>query len=90
MIRGIVQVLAAWKEKIDGELKKLTEGFKNLREQFNELHKGVLGKISEYDEHIRDVGSELKAVEKVFKDVIPEFTQNVSELSRVTKTLKKK
>ncbi|MBW2963650.1 hypothetical protein KY306_02660, partial [Candidatus Woesearchaeota archaeon] len=85
-----IKGIADWKEKIESQLQKITDDFKNLKEQFNELHKGILGKISEYDEHIRDVGSELKAVEKVFKDVIPSFTQNVSELSRITKTLKKK
>jgi len=85
-----IKAITEWKEKIESQLQKITDDFKNLKEQFNELHKGILGKISEYDEHIRDVGSELKAVEKVFKDVIPSFTQNVSELARITKTLKKK
>ncbi len=85
-----IKALTDWKEEIESKIQKISDDFKHLQGQFNELHKGVLGKISEYDEHIRDVGSELKAVEKVFKDVIPEFTQNVSELSRVTKTLKKK
>ena len=36
-----------------------------------------------------DVGVELKAVGKVFKDVIPVFTENVKELRDVTKGLKK-
>lgn len=85
-----VKKITDWKDKVDSELKKLSDDFQHLKDQFNELHKGVLGKISEYDEHIRDVGSELKAVEKVFKDVIPSFTQNVGELSKITKTLKKK
>lgn len=85
-----IKGIAEWKEKIESRLQKIIDDFKSLKEQFNELHKGILSKISEYDEHIRDVGSELKAVEKVFKDVIPSFTQNVSELSRITKTLKKK
>lgn len=85
-----VKKITDWKEKVEGNLSKLSSSVEHLKEEFSELHKGVLGKISDYDEHIRDVGSELKAVEKVFKDVIPSFTENVSELSRITKSMKKK
>jgi hypothetical protein len=31
-----------------------------------------------------DVGTELNAVGKVFKDVIPEFVENVKELKSIT------
>lgn len=85
-----VKKIADWKEKMENQLQKMADDFQRLKGQFDELHKGVIGKISEYDENIRDVGSELKAVEKVFKDVIPSFTENVSELSRITKNFKKK
>lgn len=85
-----VRKITEWKEKVEGNIGKLSSSVAQVKEEFSELHKGVLGKISEYDENIRDVGSELKAVEKVFKDVIPSFTENVSELSRITKIMKKK
>ena len=39
---------------------------------------------------MRDVGTELKAVGKVFKDVIPTFVENVKELSSVKEDLKKR
>lgn len=85
-----VKKISEWKEKIENQLQKISDDYRHLQDQFAELHRGVIGKISEYDENIRDVGSELKAVEKVFKDVIPSFTENVNELSRITKGLKKK
>ena len=84
-----VKKIIAWKETVDTDMQKLKDDFASLKEDFNQLRQGVLGKISEYDTHMREVGSELKAVEKVFKDVIPTFTENVAELSRVAKALKK-
>ena len=71
-------------------IQKIKDDVAALKEDFNQLRQGVLGKINEYDTNMRDVGSELKAVQKVFKDVIPKFTENVAELSRVSKTIKKK
>ena len=38
----------------------------------------------------RVVGTDLKAVGKVFKDVIPTFVENVKELSSIKEDLKKK
>ena len=46
--------------------------------------------IEDYDTRMRDVGTELKAVGKVFKDVIPTFVENVKELSSVKEDLKKR
>jgi hypothetical protein len=84
-----VQKVIVWKDRVEGSLQKATSDIAALKEEFGQLRQGIIGKISEYDENIRSVGSELKAVQKVFKDVIPSFTENVAELSRVTKAIKK-
>ena len=54
------------------------------------LQEAVLGKLENYDTRMRDVGTELKAVGKVFKDVIPTFVDNVKELSSVKEEMKKR
>ena len=88
-LMGEVQKIVVWKEKIETEIQRLKDENTSLKDQFTQLHQGVLGKVSEYDERMRDVSSDLKAVQKVFKDIIPTFTENVAELSRVTKGMKK-
>ena len=40
--------------------------------------------------NILEVGTEIKAMEKVFQKVLPTFTSTVNELSRITGNLKKK
>lgn len=86
---GEIQKVIVWKEKMEAELQKIKDDINTLKEQFDGLHQGVLGKVGEYDERMRDVSSEVKAVHKVFQDVIPTFTENVAELGRVAKTLRK-
>ncbi|MBW2993711.1 hypothetical protein KY317_04010 [Candidatus Woesearchaeota archaeon] len=85
-----VQKIIEWKNQTESRLGKMQGELRALKKSFDDLHKGVLGKLSEYDKGIRDVGTDIKAMEGVFKKVIPTFTENVSELSRISKTLKSK
>ena len=84
-----VKKIIAWKEKVEEENKALKKDIEKLKEDFATLHQGVLGKVEEYDKRMRDVGVELKSVGKVFKDVVPVFTENVKELRDITKSMKK-
>jgi prefoldin subunit 5 len=87
LIKNINKIFE-WKEKTDGTLKKLSQEMIDLKANFDKLHKGILGKITEYDQNIINVGTEVKAMEKVFQKVLPTFTDNVNELSRITKKYK--
>lgn len=77
-----------WKDKTDDRLAKIEQMIVDLKANFDGLHSGVLGKIEEYDKGITDVGTEIKALEKVFQKILPTLTENVSELSRITQTMK--
>lgn len=79
-----------WKDKTETRITKMEQGFEDLKKSFDNLHKAVVGKIGEYDKHILDVGAEIQAMEKVFQKVLPTFTDNVKELSRITDNMKKK
>ncbi|MBD3249355.1 hypothetical protein GF336_04890 [Candidatus Woesearchaeota archaeon] len=83
-----VEKIVSWKEEVDGRIEKIEQRMKDLKERFEDLHKGILSKVSEYDKSIKDVGSSINAMEKVFKDTMPAFTKNIGELNRITKNLK--
>lgn len=85
-----IEKIAQWKDKTESRLDKIEESMENLKSSFSDLHKGVLGKIGDYDRNITDIGSEIKALEKVFQKILPTFTENVNELTRITKDLKDK
>lgn len=85
-----VKKIIEWKEKVEEKQRQLMNDVQKLKDDFKVLHQGVLGKLDDYDARMRDVGTELGAVGKVFKDVIPEFVENVKELSSLTGKMKKK
>lgn len=85
-----VKKIVEWKSKVEEEVNKLKTDISNLKDDFKELHQGVLGKLESYDEKMTEVGTELKAVGKVFQDVIPEFVDNVKELRAITREVKGK
>ena len=84
---GEVKKIVEWKEKIESQQTKIVGDLDKLKEDFKVLHQGVLGQLEEYDRGMKHVGTELKAVGKVFKDVIPQFVENVKQLSHVTKSV---
>jgi len=85
-----VKRIIEWKEKMEEKQLKLESAVEKLKEDFVVLHQGVLGKLESYDSQVREVGVELKAVGKVFRDVVPQFVDNVKELSSITGMMKKK
>ena len=82
--------LHEWKTKTETDIDKIQADIENIKQIFDNLHKGVLGKIGEYDKNLSMVGTEIKAMEKVFQKVLPTFTENVNKLERMTKKVVKK
>jgi hypothetical protein len=85
---GEVKRIVDWKEKIEAKQTQIISDISKMKEDFKVLHQGVLGKLEDYDTRMQDVGVELKAVGKVFKDVIPEFVENVKELRDIKDGMK--
>ena len=85
-----IDKVTAWKSQIDSKVASMERDVNNLKASFDKLHTAILGKIGEYDQNIVDLGAEIKAMERVFQKLLPTFTENVSELSRITSKLKKK
>jgi len=85
-----VDKIVAWKEATEAKLTKMEQKMDDLRNEFDALHKGILGKIEEYDRGIKGVSTDIKAMEEVFKKTLPTFTENIHELSRLTKQIKGK
>lgn len=85
-----VDKIVTWKDATEAKITKIEQRIGDLKTEFDALHKGILGKIEEYDRGIKGVSTDIKAMEEVFKKTLPTFTENIRELSRVTKELKGK
>ena len=84
LVKDIKKVIE-WKEKSEDRIAKLEQQIIDLRMSMESLTKSMVGKISAYDQNIVEVGTEIKAMEKVFQKVLPSLTENVNKLERMAK-----
>ncbi|HLG23980.1 MAG TPA: hypothetical protein VI564_03575 [Candidatus Nanoarchaeia archaeon] len=83
-----IQKVIDWKEKSEDRMSKIEQQILDLKLSMDGLTKSIMGKITQYDQNIVDVGTEIKAMEKVFQKVLPSMTENVNKLERMTKGYK--
>ena len=88
LVKSINKIIE-WKERIESRIAKLEQELSDLKQDFNALHQGILGKIGEYDKNLTNIGTEIQAMERVFQKTLPTFTENISELSRITADIKR-
>ena len=81
--------IGLWKDRVRIEVSSIKQEILRLENRFENLQKAILGKIKSYDENIVEVGSDIKALEKVFQKILDPLTTNIKELDRITKHLKK-
>jgi uncharacterized phage infection (PIP) family protein YhgE len=83
-----IQKIVDWKNRSEQRINELSSKVEDLKDRFEKTQAAMLGKLGEYDQTMKDVGADLKAMEKVFSKVLPQFTDNVKTLSDVTEKLK--
>ena len=79
-----------WKDRMENELTAIKQEIIRTQSNFANLQRGVFGKVSEYNENISNLGSEMKALEQVFEKIMLPLTTNVKELGKITEKLKDK
>ncbi len=82
-----VTKIIEWKNSANSKIVELEHKFDALKNDFDKIHSALLRKIDDYDKNITHVGAEVRAMEKVFSNVLPVFAENVSELSQIAKQL---
>jgi len=85
---GDIRKVIDWKEKSEDRLAKIEQQIIDLRIAMDSLTKSIMSKITGYDQNIMDVGTEIKAMEKVFQKVLPTLTESVNKLDRMSKSYK--
>ena len=80
-----IKKIIEWKDRSEERLTRLEQQIIDLRMGMDSLTKAVMSKVSSYDQNLVDVGTEIKAMEKVFQKVLPTLTESVNKLDRMTK-----
>jgi len=82
--------LNLWKENVNNDLEAIKQEILRTRENFNNLQNMIVGKVTNYNRSVSELGSEMKALEQVMQKIIQPLTTNVKELSKITSELKEK
>jgi len=88
-IEESVSTIVDWKNDTEKKINNIESGLTSLKEQFDKLHQAIIGKVGEYDKNILNVSAEVKAVQKAFSKIIPEFAESVREMTDLVETLRK-
>ena len=62
-----IKKIVDWKDKAEIRINQIDQQIKDLAASLNSLHKNIINKVSDYDRNLTDVGTEIKAMEKVFQ-----------------------
>ncbi len=74
-----------WKNELSKQLDSYKKKVEDLYNKLAQTQTAMIGKVDEYNKSIGDVNVEIQAMGKVFEKLIPEFTNNVKELSEIVK-----
>jgi hypothetical protein len=82
-IMSEVEKIARWKTAVEVKIADVQADIKKIERQVGETQKSIMTKVSDYNKTIRNVDTELKALSKIFEKIMPTFTTNVKELSKI-------
>ena len=78
-----------WKEKTSNDIVAMKQEILRISNRFDNLQVAVLGQVKEYDKSVRDIHSEMKALEKVFERIMEPLVVNVKELNKIVEEMKR-
>ncbi|MDD5253692.1 MAG: hypothetical protein PHG05_01130 [Candidatus Nanoarchaeia archaeon] len=78
-----------WKARVKDDLLSVKQEILRISSRVDNLQAAVLSKVNEYSSNLSEVGTEIKALEKVMEKIIEPLTTNIKELNRITEDLKK-
>lgn len=82
--------LDVWRERVKTDVVSIKQELIRLEHRFENIEKAIIGKVSQYDKNIVNIGNEMKVLEQVFQKIITPLTNNIKELGKITKELKEK
>ena len=89
LVKDVKKVIE-WKNVMETRLDQMDQQVKDVKSSVDNMQKAIFGKISDYDKSLTNVGTEIKAMEKVFQQILPNLTESINRLDRVSKDAVKK
>ena len=89
MIKSVGDI-RSWKERMQVDTNATKQEILRIEERFDSLQKSIASKLTDYDHGVREVGTEMKALEQVLQKILGPLTRNIKELEKVVEEIKKK
>lgn len=82
--------IKVWKEKMQVDTNAIKQEILRMQERFDSMQRSLMGKLTDYDQGVREIGSEIRALEQVLQKILGPLTRNIKDLEKVTEEIKKK
>jgi chromosome segregation ATPase len=89
-IRDKISGILDFRENIETRINNLNDRLKRIESSIDNLQAALLGKVQEYSQDIKSLGSEMHALEGAFGKILNPLVDNVKELGRLTEKMKGK
>lgn len=89
LVRGVGD-MNVFKARVGDEIESVKQELLRTQKRLEDLQVAVMGKVKDYNISVDKIGHDMKALEKVFANILEPLTMNVKELGRISEDLKKK
>ena len=79
---GDVGDLAIWKESVKNDLASVKQELLRFENRFDSLQRSIIGKVHDYNKGIKDIGSDIRALDNVLQKIITPLSTNIRELNK--------
>jgi len=89
-VRNKVEDLIDFKQSVSTRMNDSDERLKRIELNMDRLQAALISKVQEYSRNIKDLGSEMRAVEGAFSNILNPLVDNIKELNAITEKMKSK
>jgi uncharacterized protein YhaN len=78
-----VQKIVKWKDRIETRIDDIENKMAAVEDEVSKIYKSLFSKMEEYDGHIQEFGTDIKAMQQVFRELLPQFVSGVHQMNDV-------
>jgi DNA-binding transcriptional MerR regulator len=76
-------------QQLQEQINDLKKQIEELKESLRKSETSFIGKLEEYGEHVSTIEARIGGIERVFKEFLPELTENIRMMASMMEKLKK-